>query len=89
MSEEELLQKELIELKCALDASSSDIGDWKIAKIYEYRMLGKEDPYDLEELAAKRQAARDRINELQAELDKINDERIAIIQAQMAAQGQN
>lgn len=68
MNERELINKEIIELVTALSAPTSDIGDWKINKIYEYRMSGKEDPYDFEELVAKRQAARDRINELQASL---------------------
>lgn len=68
MNERELIMKEINELVTALSAPTSDIGDWKISKIYEYRMNGKEDPYDFNELTEKRQAARDRINELQASL---------------------
>ena len=43
--------------------------DWKIIKIYEARLSGESDPYDYEELKAARQAARDKINELQAQLE--------------------
>ena len=32
----------------------------------------KEDPYDMEKLAVERQAARDRINEIQNELKKLD-----------------
>ena len=52
----------------SLDSPTSDIGDWKVVKIYEARLKGEADPYDYDELSAKRQAVRDRINELQAEL---------------------
>lgn len=65
------LRAELAELMSGLSANTSPIGDWKVIKVYEARMLGKEDPYDMEELAAKRQAARDRINEIQNELKKL------------------
>lgn len=64
----ELCNKEINELLADLSSHSSDIGDWKIIKIYEARMTGMEDPYDLEDLVAKRQATRDRINELQADV---------------------
>ena len=43
--------------------------DWKIIKIYEARLSGESDPYDYEELKAARQAARDKINALQAQLE--------------------
>lgn len=46
----------------------SEIGDWKVAKCYEYSLMGKEPPYDLKELHTKRQAVRDEINRLQEEL---------------------
>ena len=65
------LNAELASLMSGLSANTSPIGDWKVIKVYEARMLGKEDPYDFDELAAKRQAARDRINEVQAELKKL------------------
>jgi len=60
---------EINALVSKLDAPASDIGDWKVVKIYEARLAGKEDPYDYAELATKRQAVRDKINELQAELE--------------------
>lgn len=65
------LNAELAALMSSLSANTSDIGDWKIIKIYEARMKGDKDPYDFDELAAQRQAARDRINEVQAELEKL------------------
>lgn len=65
------LNAELAALMSSLSANTSDIGDWKVIKIYEARLKGEQDPYDFDELAAKRQAARDRINEVQAELEKL------------------
>lgn len=56
---------EVSELKLQISSPYSDIGDWKIAKIMEYRMMGYEDPYDLEELHKARQAVRDQINLLE------------------------
>ena len=67
----EAARDEICLLRCHLESSASEIGDWKIVKIYEYRLQGKEDPYNFEELQATRQAARDRINELQAEIDAL------------------
>lgn len=58
-------QREIDSLKASLSSSASDIGDWKINKIYEYRMMDKEDPYNFIDLCQKRQEVRDRINELQ------------------------
>ncbi len=62
------------EIRCLtsnLSASSSDIGDWKIIKCYEAKLMNKEEPYNLVELMEKRQAARDRINELQTKLETL------------------
>lgn len=78
MTEEEIerqMEREKIEseIRClvsSLDAPTSDIGDWKIVKIYEARLKGEQDPYDYEELAEKRQKVRDRINELQAKIEE-------------------
>jgi len=53
---------------------SNEYGDWKIAKIYEYVLVGKESPYDVEELSQKRQEVRDRINELETQLKKLEKE---------------
>lgn len=38
--------------------------DYKIIKCYEYSLVGKELPYNIEELHAERQLLRDEINEL-------------------------
>ncbi|MBE5917534.1 MAG: hypothetical protein E7273_11925 [Pseudobutyrivibrio ruminis] len=56
---------QIAELKLQLSSPHSPIGDWKLAKIMEYRLLGYEDPYDLDELAKERQKIRDQINELE------------------------
>ncbi len=65
------LEAELRVLHSSLDASSSEIGDWKIIKIYEARLQGLPDPYDYEELALQREAARIRIREINEELEKL------------------
>ena len=64
--ERENIKAEISKLISSLDAPTSDIGDYKIIKLYEARLKGEEDPYNYEELSLKRQAARDKINELQA-----------------------
>lgn len=66
--EREQKQQEICNILSDLTSPVSDIGDWKIAKIQEYTLAGKEAPYDIAALHAARQAKRDRINELQAEL---------------------
>ena len=67
----ERIESEIRTLQSKLDAPTSDIGDWKIIKIYEARLSGEIDPYNYEELKTARQAARDKINELQAELETL------------------
>lgn len=67
--EREHKESEIRTLINRLSASSSDIGDWKVVKCYEAKLQGNELPYDLNELMAERQTVRDRINELQAELE--------------------
>lgn len=62
------IQSELSCLTASLSSDSSPIGDWKIAKAQEYALAGLEAPYDIAELHVQRQAVRDRINELRAEL---------------------
>ena len=64
----ERIESEIRTLQSKLDAPTSDIGDWKIIKIYEARLSGESDPYNYEELKAARQAVRDKINELQSQL---------------------
>lgn len=75
MNEEKLKQIEDIqaELRCLHSdlQFSGEFGDWKIAKIYEYTLTGKESPYDINELSAKRQEVRNRINELEEQLKEI------------------
>jgi hypothetical protein len=71
--ENDAISAEIRALVSSLDAPTSPIGDWKIVKIYEARLKGEPDPYDYEELSAQRQAVRDRINELQAQLEQSND----------------
>lgn len=56
------------DLMSQLASSASPIGDWKIVKCYEARLRGEADPYDVDELMAARQAKRDEINTLQAQL---------------------
>ena len=64
----ERIESEIRTLQSKLDAPTSDIGDWKIIKIYEARLSGESDPYNFDELKAARQAVRDKINGLQAQL---------------------
>ena len=66
------LKAEMAQLMSNLSANTSSIGDWKVIKCYEARMQGLPDPYDFDELMVNRQAARDRINEIQAELKKLD-----------------
>lgn len=63
------IESEIRELVSKLDTPTSDVGDWKIVKIYEARLHNLPDSYDYEELARERQAIRDRINELQQLLE--------------------
>lgn len=66
----ETIEARIRELVSRLDAPTSDIGDWKVVKCYEAKLLNKELPYDLETLMSERQAVRDEINRLQEELLK-------------------
>ena len=67
----ERIESEIRTLQSKLDAPTSDIGDWKIIKIYEARLSGENDPYNYDELKAARQAVRDEINTLQAQLETL------------------
>ena len=73
MTRAEIMQ-EIINLKSELNSMESSIGDWKITKIYEARLMGLEDPYNAEELIALRQKHRDKINELQKQLERMDEE---------------
>ncbi len=66
------LNAEKAQLMSNLAANTSSIGDWKIMKIYEARMRGAEDPYDFDTLVLQRQAARDKIQEINIELNKLD-----------------
>lgn len=50
-------------------ASQLEQGDYKVIKCAEAQSVGAEMPYDAVELHAQRQAMRDRINEIDDELD--------------------
>ena len=64
-------QQKICNLKADLSSAYSEIGDWKIAKTYECRMNNEADPYDFAALTKARQAARDKINTLQQEIDEL------------------
>lgn len=70
MDSQEIMTK-IEMLKNELSSNSSDVGDYKMAKIYEARIQGEADPYDANTLIAARKKIRDQINELQAELEKL------------------
>ncbi len=65
-------QQEIYNLKTELSGENSDIGDYKIFKTYEARLKGEEDPYDTDQLLKDRQAVRDKINQLQKELEELD-----------------
>ena len=73
-TERDAIESHIRTLTSKLDAPTSDIGDWKIIKIYEARLGGESDPYNYEELKAARQAVRDEINALQAQLGESDEE---------------
>lgn len=73
MMTKQMKQQEVLNLMAALGSNSSKIGDWKVIKIYEARLKGEADPYDVDELMQSRQEVRDRINELQAEIATMDD----------------
>lgn len=64
------IRTEILLLKNRLSADTSDIGDYRITKVYEARLKGDPDPYDVESLIAERQEVRDKINELQKQLEE-------------------
>lgn len=63
--EREGYEAELRCLRSSLLANTSEIGDWKIVKCMEAKLLGNDLPYNINELDSKRQKVRDRINELE------------------------
>ena len=66
--EEQEKRQSIINMTCDLSSPVSKYGDWKIAKIYEARLNGEPDPYNADELIAKRQEIRDSINVTRKEL---------------------
>ncbi len=58
----------------------SDVGDYKIVKTYEARLKNEADPYDTDALIAARQAKRDAINQLEAEIAEL-EKQVAEAQA--------
>ena len=71
--EKEIASKEaeIRALRSALAENTSEIGDWKIIKIYEARLQNKTDPYNLEELLTERETTRERINQLREEIENL------------------
>lgn len=69
----EELEAELRVLRSELQASTSEIGDWKVVKVLEYQLTGQKIPYDMEKLSSDRQKVRDRINEIEAELNTLEN----------------
>lgn len=70
MDNQEIMTK-IEMLKNELSSNSSDVGDYKMVKIYEARIQGETDPYDANTLIAARKKIRDQINELQKELEEL------------------
>lgn len=66
--EEQAKRQLIINMTCDLSSPASKYGDWKIAKIYEARLNGEPDPYNADELIAKRQEIRNSINTTRKEL---------------------
>ena len=71
--EKEIASKEaeIRALRSALAENTSEIGDWKIIKIYEARLQSEPDPYNLEELLAERETTRERINQLREDIENL------------------
>ena len=68
-------EQEIINLTNDLTSPVSAIGDYKIIKCYEAALLGKKDmPSDVNGLVEQRQAVRDKINALQAEVKALRAE---------------
>ena len=61
-----------------LTAPSSDVGDWKVIKNIEYTLAGLEPPYDPVEVHEKRKKVRNRINEIEVEIEAITNAKAEI-----------
>ena len=71
-AERNALNAEMAQLMGNLSSNTSPIGDWKLARIQEARLMGAPDPYDLNTLVKNRQDTRDRINEIEIELKRLD-----------------
>ena len=65
---EEPISEQIASIKNQLSST-----DYKIIKCSEAQLLGKELPYDIAPLHAERQALRDKINELEQQLEANKD----------------
>lgn len=68
------LRQEIINQEARLSSNTSEIGDYRIIKCYEAVLAKKDTPYDVDELIAERQQVRDRINELETEIEALEVE---------------
>lgn len=64
-------EQEIRNLQSELTSVVSDIGDWKIAKCMEYQAMGMGAPYDIGKLHEQRQAVRDKIGEIEQEIETL------------------
>lgn len=72
-----LIQTKIQMLRNKLAANTSDIGDYKIAKIYEARINGDPDPYIAADVIASRQTARKEMASLEAQLAQLSNTTVA------------
>ncbi|KEJ93031.1 hypothetical protein [Synergistes jonesii] len=63
------IENEIYRLKLSLTSNASETGDWKIAKYNEYVAAGLNPPFDIAAFHAAREAIREEIRALEAELD--------------------
>ena len=76
MNQRQILEQKITDLMASLSSSASRIGDWAVIKCLEYKDAGQPAPYDLESIEQQRQAVRDQINELQAQLENLPQEEV-------------
>lgn len=66
-------EQEIRNLQSKLTSVVSNIGGWKIAKCMEYQAMGMDAPYDIGKLHEQRQAVRDKIGEIENEIEKLKN----------------
>lgn len=82
LTDEEKAQKEreerITELQVTIESLKEQLSqtDYQIIKAYEYSLVGKEIEYDMQTLHESRQAIRDEINELEAEMYVLINEQL-------------